>query len=453
MAPGDYIGTCFIPNNPQKTFESARLVVSEESFELEIPNKDLGYIDREVISGTFNGIGPITFINSTLISGKGGIGGSFLKFRAEYCVDGHFNSPEELLFQEANVFIPALFKWLNIHSIKTDLMFADDKFVKLEEPQEIKVCETNGFILAFIFYYSYNVKTRDGEVTLKEGAGINIKSTSTVRHLREYMDIITNFRKLLFFLTNSDCGVESTVLFQDPESSVKLHTNQFRTFHPSTSLLRTTTYQNLKNNLERIVSIWFNDYRIHISLDLILEKSLNIGLSRESSFLNSCFALETFHRNFQDFRLMPPNEFRRLREKLLKDLKPEETKFVKNKLSHFNSPTFKERLFAYKEDFISLVPPDFDVEKYITTIVRTRNFLVHRSSQKSVFDSFDLLYAAIYIEGILKTQILKFLEVDRKIIHQEYRRMQEDLTTKYRLNRIREPRETPVNFQLKLNGG
>ena len=102
---------------------------------------------------------------------------------------------------------------------------------------------------------------------------------------------------------------------------------------------------------------------------------------------------------------------------------------------------------AYKEDFISLIPPNFDVEKYITTIVRTRNFLVHRSSQKTVFDSFDLLYAAIYIEGIAKLQILKFLEVDRNIIHQEYKKMQEDLTTKYRLNRIREPRETPVHFQ------
>ncbi len=447
MKPGTYIGSCFLPNNPQKTFESARLVVDEESFELEISNKDLGYIDREIICGTFNGIGSITLANCTLFSGQGGNGGNFLKFRAEFCLDGHFRSSEELVFQEVNVFIPALFKWLQIHSIKTNLMFADDKFVSLEEPEDIKVCEVNGFVLKFIFYYSYNVRIRDGEITLREGAGINFKSTSSGKHLREYVGIIANFRKLLFFLTNLDCGVESTVLFQDSESPANLHTNQFKPFHPSTSLLRTTTYQNLKKNLENMVSIWFNDNRIHISLDLILEKSVNTGLSRENFFLNSCFALETFHRNFQDYSLMPQGEFRKLKEKLLKDLNPEETEFVKNRLSHFNSPSFKERLLAYKEDFISLIPLDFDVEKYITTIVRTRNFLVHRSSQKTVFDSFDLLYAAIYIEGIAKFQILKFLEVDGKLIQQEYKKMQEDLTMKYRLNRIREPRETPVHFQ------
>ncbi len=448
MEPGAYIGSCFFPNLPQQTIESARLVVNDESYEVELPNNDLGFMDREIICGTFNGIGPITLINCTLYSGHGGVGGSFIKFRAEFCIGNHFSTIKELVFQEVEVFIPALFKWLQIHSIKTNLMFDDDKFVKLEEPQDIQVCEINGFNLTFFFYSSYNVKMREGEVTLKEGAGINFKSTSTSKHLREYVDVISKFRKLLFFITNASCTVDSITLYQSNESSNKFHSNQFKPFHSSNNYLRNLTYKNLKPDLEKIVSMWFGDQRIHVSLDLILEKSVNIGLSRENFFLNSCFALETLHRNFHDYKLMPQNKFKKLKEQLLKNINPEETEFVKNKLSHFNSPSFRERLMTYKEDFNSLIPSEWDVEKYIASIVRTRNFLVHRSSQRNVFDSFEMLYAAIHLDGIVKLQVFKLLEVDENTIKQEYSRMQENLTNKYRLNRIREPREKSTTSQL-----
>lgn len=448
MKSGAYIGSCFFPNLPKQIIESARLVVNDESYEVELPNNGLGYLDREIICGTFNGIGQITFINCTLFSGHGGVGGSSMKFRAEFCISDHFTTIKELVFQEVEVFIPALFKWLQIHSIKTNLMFGDDKFVKLEEPEDIQICEVNGFTLTLIFYSSFNAKMREGEVTLKEGAGINLKSTSTAKHLREYVEVISNFRKLLFFLTNAPCQVDSITLFNSNESNIKLHTNQFKPFNSSINYLRNFTYQNLKPDLEKIVSRWFGDQQIHVSLDLILEKSLNNGLSRENFFLNSCFALETLHRNFQDYKLLPQNQFKKLKEQLLKNLNPEETVFVKNKLSHFNSPSFRERLMSYKEDFNSLIPMELDAEEYIASIVRTRNFLVHRSSQRNVFDSFEMLYAAIHLDGIVKLQVFKLLEVDENTIKKEYSRMQENLTNKYRLNRIKEPREKSTTSQL-----
>ncbi len=72
MKSGAYIGSCFFPNLPKQIIESARLVVNDESYEVELPNNGLGYMDREIICGTFNGIGQITLINCTLFSGKDG---------------------------------------------------------------------------------------------------------------------------------------------------------------------------------------------------------------------------------------------------------------------------------------------------------------------------------------------------------------------------------------------
>lgn len=57
-----------------------------------------------------------------------------------------------------------------------------------------------------------------------------------------------------------------------------------------------------------------------------------------------------------------------------------------------------------------------NTEEYITKIVKSRNYLVHRSSTKKIFNKLDMYYASIFIETVIKINVYRVLGVNEDLI-------------------------------------
>ena len=176
-------------------------------------------------------------------------------------------------------------------------------------------------------------------------------------------------------------------------------------------------FRQIEDNIEEIIKAWYENKNLNSSVDLIIEKFLNPKLSRENDFLNSCFAIETFHRRIKKIEVYEKSEFKKIRKSILDNIGNDEIKkFIDEKLSFANEPTFRARLFDLKTHFEYILPSNVDIGDYIGKIVKTRNFLVHRGDSNNTFDNFDMFYAARYIESIVRICVLIELKVPEDII-------------------------------------
>ncbi len=179
-----------------------------------------------------------------------------------------------------------------------------------------------------------------------------------------------------------------------------------------------TEFKEIQESFDEVIKTWYENTDLYSSIDLIIEKFLNPKLGRENDFLNSCFAIETFHRRFRKLQVFEKSEFKKIRKAIVDNIENEEVKeFIGEKLSFANEPTFRARLFDLRAHFEKILPTIVDVDDYIIKIVKTRNFLVHRSNNKNIFNDFDMFYAARYIESVVRICILIELKVPENIIH------------------------------------
>lgn len=120
---------------------------------------------------------------------------------------------------------------------------------------------------------------------------------------------------------------------------------------------------------------------------------------------------------FKNYNLFEKTEFKTIKEGILASIEDEDIKvIIGNSLAYINEPNFRKRLSDFKPDFSSVLPVDWNVEDYIGKIVRTRNYLVHRGSDKKIFDKFDMLYASIFIETIIKINVYRVLGIKESLI-------------------------------------
>ena len=172
--------------------------------------------------------------------------------------------------------------------------------------------------------------------------------------------------------------------------------------------IRTPKFDIVQNDINSILLNWYSKSEIHHSVSLILEKYFQDRLSRETYFLNSCFAIEIYHRRFKNNTKLPISEFKKLKKAIIDKLETsQEIAFFKEKLSYANEPSFRERLKSFEEDFPFILPNDMNTDDFIKKVVLTRNFIVHRGSQQGTISGLELYYASIYVEALTKWCIYK----------------------------------------------
>lgn len=438
-------GYIFRPENPNEVKDSVRLEISDSKIELEYSedSSDINdYSKIGVILGVFNRIGKVTFLDCNLSGNSFGSGANLRKYSADLMLEGvHISNWQELKFSKCVVNIPSLYEWVGISVMKNRLW--TEKKLYSEIPEDILLATFEKYQLLFSFGYYSSIA--ENEIHLKQYTNLKIVALQDDMHLSEFIEIITHFKKFLLLIANKSHISDSITFYNNKykyENDQGLIPMELVTHSKSQSKIQLSIsavrieYKELQNNFEEIIKTWYENTNLYSSIDLVIEKFLNPNLSRENDFLNSCFAIETYHRRFRKVEVIEKSEFNRIRKSIIEVIENEEyKKFFSEKLSYANEPSFRIRLLDLKEHFENILPQSIDIDDYIIKVVKTRNFLVHRGESKNTFDDFDMFYAARYVESIVRICILIELKVPETVILKTVKSCKSHLEQMYQVNK------------------
>lgn len=411
-----YIGKIASPFKENESIDFVRLSLSKENIEIELSSNERGYENIKTIIGVFNGFGKVTLVNCKYIGMSTGAGADIIKYNAQYLFKGNFiENPESYYFNRVNILMSGLLDWTNISAINNKL-FSENKLT-IEKLNVVEIYNSES--ISVEIFSSNNIKSenKNNQITIKENVGLKIKSIKSDINVWKFLNLVKELKKILFILSNKDTEIESTTFHLENELPVTLFWEGNNTLGSPSIINPRIKFEDIKLNLNEIIHNWFEKKDLHTSIELILEKTINNKLSRENYFLNNCFSIETYHRRFMNYKLFNRTEFKSIKKGILESIEDETIRvLIENNLAHINEPNFRKRLSDFETDFSFLLPSNWVVEEYITRIVKSRNYLVHRSSTKNIFDDFDMLYASIYLETIIKINIYRSLGINESLV-------------------------------------
>jgi len=432
------------PNDSTKRIDGVRLVIIDSKVTIEIPKK-IHTLKFEILNGFFPNHNNVTFVGCSFYQLTSGAGRSegVTKYKVEYMLSGIcIKSLDELKFSKAFVNIPSLADFYG--STLINLSHTDDEMiVRIQEPQEIGITDIDNFSLSLSI--GNKIYGEPGALNIQEVCDLKIAVTDNTILLHDFFKIIERFQSFLLLVLNYSPNITEIVFYRDDHFSfygeeksfipIQLTTNFHNMDYKNNLIIGELKYSDVENELSKMLFHWYNNKNLHISIDLITEKVYNKDLSRENYFLNSCFAIEIFHRRIVGGTEYPDDVFKEKLEIICNSIEDEKfVSLVNNRLQFANEYSFRKRLKDFKEDFAKILPETCEIKGFISKIVDTRNYLVHRGSDGNTFKEIDLYYASKYIESILIINCLKIINCPDWMINKSFTCTKNSLEQLYNLN-------------------
>ncbi len=413
-----YFGRISIENKP-KIIESVRLTINKKKYEIEFSSSERSFRNIKLIHGIFNGLGDVTLINCRNTSSESGAGAEINRYQVNYILKGiQIENLEDFFFDCAYIRMQGLLDWTKLYSVEY-LREGQKRSLIVKDLEKILFHEGNLFSIKIYAANTISLSRNPDRRTIIENAGFEITSKLHQKHnFWDYLEVFRELQKIVLILGNRKTDINFANFHKEGIDPVDLLWKDSISIGQPSTMGPFVEFKEIQPDLDRILKTWFGNKDIHTSIDLILEKSINVKLSRENHFLNNCFALETFHRRFKNYKLFDKEEFKSIKSNILQSIEnPELSKLIENNLAHINEPNFRSRLLDFKTDFTLILPSEWDTSEYIRKVVKTRNYLVHRSSAKNILDKFDMLYAAFFLELITRIYIYKILGLKEELCH------------------------------------
>lgn len=418
-----YIGKIFFEENNFENGIPATLTIDSDKYELEFIENNYRYSDYKIIQGEFNDLGHVTFIDC-IHSGRTSSTVNVNKYIAYHIItEIKFKKHEEIVASSLHVTMPLLKEMIRKSNLIGDLIYK--KKLEYITPEKIKLYESEDFSILINFHISESRNIYDG-IKINEYCVLDIESKNNSINIFELYNV---YKKMKIFF--SFIGVfskygdefkfrENKIIYenQDAPINMRFFSTNFYTNNNGLIAHDRLVFDDIKDDLQKILTNWFSNNKIQDSIILVMEKYTFIKLTVETYFLNTCFAIETFHRKNKPNEIYTKKEFDEIKRGVRNKLQTEqEKKLFNDKLLFANEPTFKDRLISLKTEFESIMVDGFDIEEYIAKIVKTRNYLVHRSSKNNIFEGLELYYAALYLETLTKYCIMETIGLDKDLLN------------------------------------
>ena len=143
-------------------------------------------------------------------------------------------------------------------------------------------------------------------------------------------------------------------------------------------------FSDIQDGAEKMINKWIDSYEQYEHVfNLYFQAQLRPQLSLEVQFLSLAQGLEAYHRESCDDKYMGDDEFKTLRQKVLKEFPEKDKQWFEARLNHANELSLRERIRRMVEVFNNFFGEE-EKALFIKLFVDTRNFLTHPgSSSKS----------------------------------------------------------------------
>lgn len=400
----------------------ATLSIEGDRYELEFIEKKYRTSNYDLIQGEFIDLGYVTFINCVNSGWTSSIVNVNKYIVYHIITEIKFNKKENIIASRLRVTMPILNEFIRKSNLKGNLIF--DKKIEYVTPERIKLYENEDFSIHINFSISENRNINEG-LKIKEYCVLNIKALKESKSIFElysiYKKIKLFFSFIGFFSKDEDAFYfhEESLIYQNQEEPIemKFFTNNFNTHNKGLIAHKRFDFDSIQNDLQKILTNWFTNANIQDSIILVMEKYTFLKLSIETYFLNTCFAIETFHRKNKFNKVYKSSEFEKIKNGIRSKLETQdEIDLFNEKLIFANEPTFKKRLISLKIEFENIMHESININDYINKIVSTRNYLVHRGNKKNVFEGIGMYYAAVYLETLTKYCIMESLGINNEVL-------------------------------------
>ncbi len=434
----EYLGKIYTPDSIEKQ-HNAVLKIMQDVIELSSP-LEFTDVKYPLVLGVFNNLGSITLINLKTKIATYSIQNNFIYEPEFIFTNVHFKEIDQITFDTAEIVFTSLFNWFNRRIVKSfaienEFRFSDenDIIVKIDENIEFK------------FSFNLNKYRDNNKFVFEEFLSLLIIKKGGKLIFSEFVKILNHFSKFILFSTNENPQIDS-ISFSSidfPSAHNKNALAKIGLFY-NKSFIATGTFvyspkiefKDIEDNFEEVLSNWYSNQNIINCIDLILEKTIYQKLGRENTFLNDCFAIETYHRRISTTKPYTKEDFKRIKNEILQKFQEGDIlKLLEKQLTFANEPSFRDRLSEFKTDFISVLPNNKNVLEYIGKIVKTRNYLVHRENEKGVFKNVEMTYASKYIEAVLIINILRKLGVKEIVLNGQSKKVKESFPQLYFYNK------------------
>jgi hypothetical protein len=404
-------GKISFPDPDNFIVENVWLNITSTSIYVEIPWDGFGHDEWSIIHGKFIGMDEVTFVGAYLSGGSSGGQSSYRRLYVEAMIKGaHLLSVENLIFNELNLFSPALLRWITEpHYIENE----DSRIYKL--PEKLKIVDETfkDFNLNITLLHSINSGFRNLEIYQNCLLKLSFKEKVNWKIIIEKIHLL---KKFILFITNSDPSFSYVSLSKEDSF--------FEVISPSKNLDESNFSQNirinysfLKEHIPSILKLWFEQNKIQPIIDLLLEKYYNTSLSMPRHFQNVCIAIETYHEKFikKNVNIIDTRKLE-YREKIIDKISDDValSQWFKKESNFWSKPELIDRLVCFKNLIQRLIGEtiDCDIDNLLIKIKQTRNEITHQGISNKRLNNIELILTAKTIEFTVKLDIYRFCGVD-----------------------------------------
>lgn len=355
----------------------------------------------------------------------------------------HAANSEELLFECATFGFTHLIDWLYRPAIIMDLSHENPHRVfRLQFPEELRFPLEHGELMISSEFSTEHDRYRSLHVAHKPYVKVTHEPkmgapewlNNLVQPLRDFLTLATSHRNDLAWMkvrtanhldfTGHPADIE-VLLPRDFSRGYHLDNiyphDQLFCWHDiqarSHGLFR--TWLRLYSELDNVISLYFHPM-------------YNDRMYPQHEFLDLAQGLETYHRRRMPDGRWSPEEYGRLREKMLAPLEGQEREWAERQLEHANEPPFRSRIKALLSKCSEPMQMfAFDRKAFVQKVTNTRNYYVHwNESLKSKAATGESLFRMSQIlRCLLEACILLELEFPSELISELFKRNQTNCYT------------------------
>lgn len=447
------IGEWFLPSNPDKRVHGTLEFIREEGITLEVYGSLTSDIfipefnDQEIILGLTSKSKQITLYGcnmtksggATLVQGRES-GKSSVTYSIRYALEGlYVNEPNELLFDKVSCEIFNLDEWVGISGfdMKPDFEKIKNHEIcvnyKLPEPIEFKIDnEASGKFNFTANHPGVSRYQKTVNVTQKVQLHVETKTEKKIDDLLSYVFSFQNFLILAFYRSTYPLkiklfGERHKETFRDGETSRKT----IELFFSSSNLNKANkakldfdmlfTYRGIQDKFPEIIQNWYAKYELlEPAFNLVFEQFYNGNRFSENTFLNLAQSAETFHARTHNHTKIPRDEYKDMKEEILKLTPSKYHKWLNDQFNFGNNLNLHLRLEEltdkYNNDILDKIIPDKDI--FVKQVKHSRNYYTHysASSKKNALKGSELFYLSERLKILLVCTFMIEIGFDKELI-------------------------------------
>ncbi len=180
------------------------------------------------------------------------------------------------------------------------------------------------------------------------------------------------------------------------------------------------TYHKLGDNPNEIIKNWYEKYEIlEPAFDLLFEQFYTKGFTI-NTFLNLAQSAETFHARVHDHTRIPPDEYKAMKNDILKLAPNKYHEWLKDQFNFGNYLNLHSRLTELIDKYSNSTLDQIlgDKEKFILNVKNSRNYYTHydKRLEKKALKGADLFYLSERLKILLTCAFLMEIGFTRENI-------------------------------------